>query len=83
MTGSFLKKGPAEERGKDAGVGGKPRTGSALRETKEAEGLNMERQEDARMTGKNTPQEKEDPGLKSGHLKESRARGEPRLGRTR
>ena len=43
----------------------------------------MERQEDPLMTGEKTPQEKEGPGRKSGHLKESRARGEPIPGRTR
>ena len=58
-------------------------TGSALRETKEADGLKLEWQEDPLMIEKKTPQEKEDPGYKSNHPKESRARGEPRPGRTR
>ena len=35
------------------------------------------------MTGEETPQEKEGPGRKAGHLKEPRARGEPRSRRTR
>ena len=35
------------------------------------------------MTVEKIPQEKEGPGRKSGHMKESRARGEPKPGRTR
>ena len=74
--------GPGEERGADPRVREKPRPGSALRGTKEAEGLTMERQEDPLMTGEKIPQEKEGPGRKSGHLKEPRARREPRPERT-
>ena len=66
----------------DPGVGEKLRPGSALRETREAEGLTREPQEEPLRTGEKVPQEKEGPGHKSGHLKEPRARREPRPGRT-
>ena len=65
------------ERGAVTGIGGKLRSGSAFRKTEEAEGRTRGRQEDPLMTGEKVPQEKEDPGCKSVHMKESRARGEP------
>ena len=72
-----------KERGAGPGGGGKQRTGSATRETKEAESLTTERQREPPRTGEKIPQEKKGPGRKSGHLKEHRASGEPRTGRTR